>query len=353
MQSASLATRQEAPPVSVIIPAYNRSAFLHGCVGSLRNCGLGDLEIIVVDDGSTDETAAVVESLEPPCLYLRQPNQGPAAARNLGFGRSAGRYVAFVDSDDEWLPEVPGESVRFLDAHQDVDVLFAEARMGNRDEGFQSWIEMAGESEFSVLPSRIVENEFRIFENGPLFRRMAVRNPVFIGATIMRREAFAEAGMFDPELCGAADWELWLRMASRMTFAFCPRPLAIYTRHVECMSNDHDVMREEFAEALARIRRKCDYLDAADRELIERQLRYHLFGHAYAAYDRGDHVLARQRLRRLSAQCGLTPFEMFFFGLCLLPAAVARLLRRVKSAWWTSVQPRDIRTGRLKPTLRE
>lgn len=328
-----------APSISVIIPTYNRAGFLRQCIGSLRECGPADLEIIVVDDGSTDDTAEVVGALKPSCIYLKQSNQGPAAARNLGFGRSTGRYVAFVDSDDEWLPETPCEAVRFLDAYREVDVLFAEARMGNHEEGFQSWIELAGEAEFNLLPARIVENEIRILERSPLFRRMAVRNPVFIGSTIMRREAFAQAGLFDIELWGAADWELWLRMAARMTFAWCPRPLAIYTRHSQCMSNDHDVMRAEFASALAGIRRKCDDLEPVDRALIERQLRYHLFGHAYAAYDLGDQAAARQRLGRLCALCGLTPFEMLFFGLCLLPPVVTRLLRAFWRVGRTSVHP--------------
>src|SRR5579885_1516999 len=93
-----------APDLSVIIPAYNRAGFLPAVVDSLRAAGAGSLEILVVDDGSTDDTAAVAAALGPPVRYVRQANAGPAAARNHGFGLCAGRYVAFVDSDDEWLP---------------------------------------------------------------------------------------------------------------------------------------------------------------------------------------------------------------------------------------------------------
>ena len=87
----------------------------------------------------------------------------------------------------------------------------------------------------------------------PLLRRMALRNPVFIGAVVMKREAFVRAGMFDPELCGAADWNLWLRMAATSTFAYWHEPLAIYTKHVDGMSNDLDGMRKEFCMALKKL----------------------------------------------------------------------------------------------------
>jgi glycosyltransferase involved in cell wall biosynthesis len=313
----------------VIIPTYNRAEFLRACLASLQRSGAPGMEVIVVDDGSTDDIKGVAAASKLDCVYLRQDNKGPAAARNLGFKHSHGRYVAFLDSDDQWLPDVPGQMIQLLDRNPEIDLLFADARVGNDDEGFQSWIHTAGEAEFERLPSRNTECGVRIFEKEAFFRRMAVRNPVFIGAVIMRREAFARAGMFDTELCGAADWELWLRMASQMTFAFCPQPMSIYTRHGACMSNDHDVMRDEFARALAKVRQKSDTLTSTDRNLIERQLRNHLFGHAYAAYCQGNLALARQRLGRLRKSCGLSAFECLFFGFCMLPPSLAKLLRQI------------------------
>ena len=84
-------THVESPLLSVIIPTYNRPEFLRDCVASLLKCGYASLEVIVVDDGSTVDIAEVVAGFEPVCTYLRQENQGPAAARNLGFGYAKGR----------------------------------------------------------------------------------------------------------------------------------------------------------------------------------------------------------------------------------------------------------------------
>ncbi|MGH7171119.1 MAG: glycosyltransferase [Gemmataceae bacterium] len=319
------------PDLSVIMPTYNRSNYVRQCLHSLRGCGLAGLEIIVADDGSTDDTEEVVARIDAEAKYFRQENTGtPATARNRGFELSTGRYVAFLDCDDEWLPDVPARAVELLDRHPTVDVLFAEARMGNPAEGFRSWIEMGGQATFFELPCSQSESDFRILERGPFFHRLAERNPVFIGAVIMRREAFARSGGFDRELRGAADWELWLRMASRMTFAYLHQPLAVYTRHLDNMSSDHDGMGREFCLALKKVRDKCNWLSAEERAWIECRLRHHLFGHAYRAYDRGDFHQARLRFAELLRECGPNLGGTGYWTLCALPFGLPSGLRRLK-----------------------
>ena len=265
----------EPIPLSVIIPTFNRSGFVRDCLTGLRRSGVPDLEIIVVDDGSTDDTAEVVAATEPKAIYLSQDNAGPAAARNRGFRLSRGRHVAFLDCDDQWYPEAPAKAVKLLERHPEIDLLFAEARMGNHEDGYVSWINSGGQDEFFHLPHRTVESGLRILERGPLFRRMAVRTPVFIGAVIMKREAFVQAGAFDGELCGAADWNLWLRMAATMTFAYWHEPLAIYTKHLDGMSNDRDGMSKEFCMTLRKLPAQVT-LAPADRQWVAQQLRHHL-----------------------------------------------------------------------------
>ena len=320
--------------LSVIIPTYNRSGFVRRCIGSLRACGFSDLEIIVADDGSSDDTEQVVAQCDPAARYFRQVNTGtPATARNRGFELARGRYIVFLDCDDELLPAVPARAIDFLNRHPEVDVLFAEARMGNRDEGFHSWIQMGGQQAFFDLPCVKPEPDFRVLERGPLFRRMAMRNPVFIGAVIMRREAFARAGGFDPELRGAADWELWLRMASRMTFAYLDQPLAVYTRHRDNMSSDHDGMSREFCLALKKVRDKCTWLAPTEHDWVEQRLRHHLFEHGYHAYDRGEVGVARTRFAEVLRECGPDLRTMGYWVLCTLPLAFTRRCRWLKQAF--------------------
>jgi glycosyltransferase involved in cell wall biosynthesis len=308
--------------LSVIIPTYNRSGFLPTVVESRRASGATGLEILVVDDGSTDDTAAVAASLGEPVRYIRQANAGPAAARNNGFGVSRGRYVAFVDSDDEWLPGADG--------HPEIDVLFTEARMGSRANGFVSWIDVAGGEAFAALPSVEKVPGLRVLERRPLFRRMVERNMVFISCTVVRREAFAAAGMFDPTLCGAADWHLWLRMVSRATFAYRQEPLGIYTRHDACMSNDHDGMKREFCLTLKKLLAPGALGAAGDRERVRERLRHHLFGYAYGAYDRGDYQEAHRRFADLLRDGGPIVAGAAYWMFTALPFGLPGRLRQFK-----------------------
>jgi glycosyltransferase involved in cell wall biosynthesis len=318
------------PALTCIIPTYNRASYVRDCLIALRKSGVADLEVIVSDDGSTDDTAAVVAATDPAAKYLWQANSGtPSTARNAAFAVSTGRYVGFLDCDDAWLPGTAATAVRLLDGCPEIDVLFGDARMGNPDEGYVSWIESAGQEAFFRLPHREPEPGFRVLDRRALFRRMAIRNPLFIGACIMRREAFEKTGGFDPDLRGAADWDLWLRMASRFTFGFLHAPLAIYTRHLDNMSSDHDHMIGEFCQTLANTLRNCE-LVPEDQQWIRRQLRHHLFSHAYLAYDRGDTAEAAKRFRRAVLAGDGRPMTLALATTCLLPTWAVRKLRRLK-----------------------
>ena len=316
--------------LTCIIPTYNRSGYVRDCLTALRDSGVPDLEVIVSDDGSTDDTAEVTAATDPSARYLWQPNSGtPATARNAAFAVSRGRYVGFLDCDDAWLPGAPARAVALLDQYPQADVLFADARMGNPQEGYVSWIGVAGQDAFFALPHAAPEPGFRVFERGPFFRRMATRNPVFIGACLVRREAFAAVGGFDPALCGAADWELWLRLASRFTYAYMSEPLAVYTRHLDNMSSNHDKMIGEFAQALRNVLAKCD-LSPADRRFVQDRLKAQLFNHAYLAYDRGDYPEARRRFARTVAAGDRSPRTLALAAASCLPGRLVRTLRKAK-----------------------
>lgn len=203
-----------AMKLSVIIPAYNRADMIRGTIDSILSSGLDDFEILVVDDGSTDRTPDVVHSLGSPIRYLRQANQGLAAARNNGFAASVGQYVAFLDSDDQWLPGAVPILVRHLDEHKDVPFLFGDAAMGSPDTGFVSFVGTFGGDAFRALPSREIRRGVRRFDRGPFFRQLLRRNVVFLGSVVMRREVMEQVGPFDSYPYGAEDWHFFLRLAA-------------------------------------------------------------------------------------------------------------------------------------------
>src|SRR5436853_1669432 len=112
--------------VSVIVPTYNRRETIQAAIASVQRQTFTDWELIVVDDGSTDDTAALIEGSDPRLVLIRQKNQGVNAARNNGMLSARGQYIAFLDSDDEWLPHHLELSVAFFRAFPGEDFLSGE-----------------------------------------------------------------------------------------------------------------------------------------------------------------------------------------------------------------------------------
>src|SRR5689334_23008717 len=106
--------------VSVIVPTFNSARFLCEAIGSVHAQTYKDYEIIIVDDGSTDDTQNVVKELDKPCKYFYQNNAGPSVARNYGISESSGEFVAFLDADDAWLPGKLEMQIRLFDRHPEV-----------------------------------------------------------------------------------------------------------------------------------------------------------------------------------------------------------------------------------------
>ena len=314
------------PELSVVIPTFNRAGYCRDLLNILKQSGVPDLEVVVVNDGSSDDTEAVVRATDPQAIYISQRNSGPAAARNNGFRHSKGCFVAFLDCDDEWQPGKPAQALRHLQAHPEIDALFTDAQVGNPRDGFQSLL--ASQKPFFELPAKRAVDGFRILDPKPFFEWMLYRNAIFLGSMIVKREVFEAVGPFDETLCGAADWNLCLRLAHRHTFGFWNDSLAVYAKHEGGMSNDTDGMCREFCMALKNLRNQSP-LDRSERRLVDKHLRHHMFGYAYRAYDRGDYREAKTRFAELLKT--LPEARAFaYWSFTNLPGGVARMLRGAK-----------------------
>ncbi len=126
------------PTVSIILPTYNRAPFLTEAIRSIREQEFADWELIIVDDGSTDESPQLIERLiadiHQPVHYVRQENKGAYGARNTGLDHATGKYVAFFDSDDQWLPHHLGDCVGALAANPAVDWVYGACRDRRRSD---------------------------------------------------------------------------------------------------------------------------------------------------------------------------------------------------------------------------
>lgn len=316
--------------LSVIVATYNQAAFVRGCLASVRAGGLDGVEVIVADDGSADGTREAVAAADPGAVYLWAPNTGgPSAPRNRGFAAGRGRYVTFLDMDDEWLPSAAARAVGLLDRHPDIDVLFADARYGNARDGFVSWIDLAGQEAFRRLPRRELEANFYRMEGRPLFRHMTGRNAVCGCACFARREAFAAAGGFDTTYWGGEDWEVWMRLAASRAFGFLDEPLAVYYRHPGNMTNNRDRLTGGFCRALRNVLAKAE-LGPHERRLVRRRIQNMLFSYAYLAYDRGDPGTARERFRAAIRAGNRRPMTLALAAASHLPGWLTGRLRRFK-----------------------
>lgn len=313
--------------VSVVIPTYNRSGLVRACIESLLAAGLPGVEVVVADDGSTDDTAEVARRYGEDVQYVTQRNAGPAAARNRGFGVSRGRYVTFLDSDDAWRPGVAARLVSQMDAHESLGLLFADTLMGNVNDGYVSFVAEYGGSAFEALPARDLGPGLRQLERWPFFRLLSRKNVMFLGSLLVRRDVFASSGGFDESLRGAADWEFFMRLTASTNVGFSAgEPLAVYEKHSEGMSTDDHHMETDFGLALDAVLRKCHLPDDVRRHVVQR-LRDQWFGWAWRAYEAGDYGEARTRLERLRATGHLGVREGAYLALLTLPAPVIRGLR--------------------------
>jgi len=228
------------PAVSVVMPAYNAERYLAAAVESVLRQSFGDLELLIVDDGSSDRTVEIARGFaerDARVRVLEQPNAGPGPARNAALRAARGRLIAFLDSDDEWDETFLSEHVAILDARADVDVLIGNAR--NRGGGHH------GE------PARPVDDSG---EPITLATILGDERALFI-MTVFRRTVTDAIGGFDEALFTNEEYEMWIRASlAGFTFARHPRPLGWYTCRPGSLSSSDTRMLSGILRVFAKTR---------------------------------------------------------------------------------------------------
>ena len=195
------------PTVSVVIPSYNRARLLREAIDSVLAQDFDDFELIVVDDGSTDETPRVLESYAQ-ILVVRQAHSGVSAARNAGIGTASGQLLAFLDSDDLWLPEKLSMQVAFFQHHPAAVICQTE----------ELWIRNG---------MRVNPKTRHRKDSGMIFERCVELCLVSPSAVMMRRSLLDEVGAFDETIPACEDYDLWLRISCRFPIYLLETPLVI------------------------------------------------------------------------------------------------------------------------------
>jgi glycosyltransferase involved in cell wall biosynthesis len=224
------------PLVSVVIPNHNYARFLPEALDSVLKQTYPEIEILVVDDGSTDDSLDVLRRYHGRMRLFRQPNSGVSRARNLGIRESRGELVAFLDSDDAWLPEKLAKQVDLFESRA-LGMVYTGLRFvgedgsarGQTTDGLSGWVLR----ELALLQTPGV--------------------PASGSSAVIRRECFDVAGLFDDALSTSADWDLWRRIACRYEIGMVREPLVSYRLHRESMHRDVELFERDMLLAFERM----------------------------------------------------------------------------------------------------
>ncbi len=255
--------------ISVVIPTHNRAELLPRALDSVLAQSLPALEIILVDDGSDDNTAELVRDRYPGVHYLQQENRGVSAARNLGIGLARGEWIALLDSDDAWLP---GK----LAAQQQALTEQPEYRICHTEE---IWIRNG---------KRVNAMKKHAKGGGRIFRQCLPLCVISPSSVLLHRDLLEETGGFDETLPACEDYDLWLRICAREPVLFVEDPqIEKYGGHEDQLSRRHWGMDRFRIRALEKIL-DSGVLDQGDRAAAQYMLREKAEIMAKGAEKRGD-----------------------------------------------------------------
>jgi glycosyltransferase involved in cell wall biosynthesis len=258
----------QMPLVSVIIPTYNSADFLPQAIDSVLQQTYENIEIIVIDDGSTDHTEAVLKPYTERIRYFKKPNGGPSAARNMGIAEAQGEFIAFQDADDLWLPEKLQLQMDYLTAHAEIAVVYTDLTQFD----LQGQVSISLVERYGAIPS------------GYIFEELLVNHAITLSSVIVRRSCIDEVGAFDESLIGAEDYNFYLRLARKFQFGFLNQALVQKRLHTNNLSDNLEQMCEDEIKNLDKIDRLFPDARIPKRRLAARI--YTRFGKYYFSQQR-------------------------------------------------------------------
>lgn len=209
--------------VSVVMPTYNRADFIEQAIDSVLEQSYKNIELFVIDDGSTDGTKVLLDKYEsdPRFNYIYQPNQGQSVARNHGIKLSSGEYLSFVDSDNAWFLDKLEKLVTVAESHAGFDIFYGDGVS----------IDVNGDEITRLNMPRF---------SGKITKHLLQDNCVSFNTTLVRKKCFDEMGGFNEKDRFAEDYELWLRFSTRYQFMYIPELLAYYRVMEDQISSDKE-----------------------------------------------------------------------------------------------------------------
>ena len=277
------------PLVSVVIPAYNAEKFVLQAVRSVLQQCYQPLEIWLVDDGSTDQTAEIVRQHAPIVKIVRQENAGVAAARNTGLRLARGELICFLDADDGWLPGKLAAQVVYMQAHPEVGLLYHD------------WLVWRPDATGAYLPLPVtppectdaIDND----QSGWIYHRLLLDSLVHTSTAMIRSQVIADVGLFDPHLKLGEDYDYWLRVSRQWQMHKLKAVYSFYRAVPGSLSNVPSPQNTEYLLVQNAVK-QWGLASPNGASLTPAQLNDRLagmaFGFGYSHFYRGNPAVAKQ-----------------------------------------------------------
>lgn len=213
--------------ISVVVPAYNASSTIIETIASVQKQTFSDFELIIINDGSTDNTLEILNTIQDSRIKIfSYENGGLSVARNRGISHATGEFIAFLDADDLWASDKLELQLAALKQHPKAGVAYS----------WTHFMDEQGESFHADKP---------IFFEGNVYPQLLVHNFIASGSNpLIRKQAIESVGEFNPSVSGAADWDYWLRLAAQWPFTVVPKPQIFYRQSSSSMSSKVEFMEE-------------------------------------------------------------------------------------------------------------
>ena len=305
---------EEKDLVSVVIPTYNRAAQLPAAIESVLGQSYRPVEVIVVDDGSTDGTEALIRDRYPSVRFLRQPNRGPAAARNAGIKSSSGCYIAFLDSDDRWLQQKLERQIGLLRDRPEAGLVFSSVRFVDR------------------YGTPVEERRYDASFRGRVAERLLSWSGIVLSSVVVRRSCLDRVGLFEEDLIIGEDWDLYFRLAMDSPVDFIEEPLVLRLVHEGNLQNDFSKIELKLQNELRVIERMHGHprLSGDHRRTRRETIHRILFSTGEWYFEQGRMGPARRYLLRALPYHPLHGRSHALFLKSLLGETLLRFLQGVK-----------------------
>jgi glycosyltransferase involved in cell wall biosynthesis len=285
------------PDISVILPAYNSAAMIGEAVDSVLSQTGVSLELIVVDDGSTDATADVVAHYaDTRVRFIRQENKGPGAARNTGITHARADHIAFLDSDDIFLPGSLKPRLAIFQRYPDVDFVFADAYVELKEGDIARVPFYRGRAMLSKFKDCIEKRDGNVYFLNKNQRDCCMRDNLFpwTGTVLVRKSCLVSLGLFDEHLRGSEDKLMWIKLMKSYRVAFLDMPCAVYKKYRSGLTRDFErYCVDSITNARMFLETECSGKSRGHTRVMRHKISDHYFELGYHHFHQGSLAEAR------------------------------------------------------------